>query len=507
MFSLGPWRVIVTELRGRARQNNNGRSRTLANRMSEAMDRLGGMVEDNIRGNRQRDQQQRQERERINNDRGPERARQYIRNDQRGREAGILNEGAQRNDVQRVNNTMDYMRRTGGMPTMIRRGPERSAHLARNDLQEAVDLVNEANVSDARARDASVNENQPYADGAELTRGEGFGRRGVLQRPFTVRVEGQDVPISDSQRVVLSEYVNEHPRAFDTFADWFNAISTIRGASPDQLSVEEVAMARRRWNGEEQGGSSGLVPPDPEFTLDPNYVRMRGDVSYGADYRFRNIDMGVDPETGQRRIVGQRLSPVRGPQGPAPDAPESARRPITPEERLTAESELMRIVNQNRSERGRGRSRTIQRAANDDPNTLQPVVNLPRQIAEAVIARSRLESEVRDLRDTQQRDPNKTSPKPGANKDGTPLMSPQEVIDEQVARQRAAENGGVSGVTLSDPEVDPFTREPILPIRPPAEGESGGSRTIRRLRNAGRANIGGVELEPTENGVRGSVRW
>lgn len=500
----------MTELRGRQRQGDSrsGVSRAIRAVRGE-LDRLGGMIEENIAGNRRREQQQRQERERVNSDRGPERGRQYIRNDQRGRDAGILNEGAQRDDVQAVNNTAAYMRRTGGMPeiTALRRGPNRGAHLARNDLQEAVDLVNEANVSDARMRDASVDENNLYADGAELTRGEGPGRRGVLQRPFTVRVDGQDVPISDDQRMALSEYINEHPRAFDTFADWFNAISTIRGVTPDQLNVEQVVMARRQWDGSERGGVSGLAPPNAEFTLDPNYVRMRGDVTYGAEYRYRNIDMGIDPETGQRRIVGQRLSSVRGPQGPMPDAPESARRPITPEERLTAESELMRIVNRNRSAAGRGRSRTIQRAASDDPNTLQPVVNLPRQIAEAVIARSRLSDEVRDLRRTQQRDDNKTSPKPGnANKDGTPLMTSQEVVDEQVARQRAAD--GVSGVTLTDQQqVDPFTREPILPIRPPEEGESGGSRTIRRLRNAGRANIGGVDLEPTENGVRGSIRW
>jgi hypothetical protein len=473
---------------------------------SGALDRLGSLIGENIRGNRERAQRSRQERQRVNQDRGPERARQYIRNDQRGRDAGVLNDGATRRDVQQVSDTAAFMRRTQGMPQILpQRSEARAPHLARNDMQEAVDLVSQANAADSRARANSVTEENPVANGAILTRGEGFGRRGVLQQPFVVRVDGQDIAVSDEQRTVLSEYINEHPRAFQTFADWYNAISTIRGTTPDQMSVEEIALARRQWDNPEQGGSSrGTAPPDATFTLDPNYVRMRGDVTYGAEYPYQNIDQGIDPETGQRRIVGVRTGPVRGPQGPRPDAPESARRPITPEERLTAESELMRIVNRNRAERERGRSRTIQRAANTDPNTRTPILELPRQIAETVIARSRLADDVRDLRrQAEQIDAPKADK--SMNKNGT-LMTAEEVVQEQVAQQQAAATPQ-GGYTLTDPERDPFTREPILPIRPPDEGQSNGSRTIERLRRAGQLNVGGMQLEPTDNGVRGSIRW
>lgn len=517
---IGDWGQVgsgnVTELRGRAQQGRNTGSRTLANQTGEALDRLGAMISENIRGNRQREGAARTERQRVNNERGPARESQYVRNDQRARDAGILNESAQRTDVARTNDTAAFMRRNRGMP-VTQRAPSRGAHLRRNDLQEAITMSTEANVSDARARDASVTETQPVAPGAELTRGQGPGRRGVLQRPFTVRVEGQDVAVSDNQRTVLSEYVRQHPRAFPTFADWFNAISTIDGNTPDNLSVEDVVMARRQWDNPEQGGadprSSRFAPPNAEFTLDPNYVRTRGDVTYGADYSYQNIDQGIDPETGQRRIVGQRTSPVRGPQGPRPDAPVEARRPITPEERLTAESELMRIVSRNRSERDRGRSRTMQRAANDDPNTLQPILNLPRQIADAVIARARLAGDVQDLRRRQEANTSDIQKGDGGAKGdskqmqhGT-LMTAQDVVDEQVSRQRTAE--AVNGIDLGNgqQQVDPFSREPILPIRPPAEGETGGSRTLQRLRNAGRTTVGGVELQPTENGVRGRVRF
>lgn len=461
---------------------------------SGALDRLGSMIGENIRGNQQREQRARQQRE----PRSPERQRQYISGD------------AQRSDVTRANDTAAFMRRSvpGGMPGGSRamRAPTQ-AHLAYNDMLQAVDTVGQANVADAQARDAAVTEQNPIGPGAILTRGEGPGRRGVLQQPFVVRVDGQDVAVSDDQRTVLSEYIREHPRAFPTFADWYNAISTINGQEPDQLSVESIAMARRQWDNPEQGGPSrGLEPPDATFTLDPAYVRARGDVNYGAEYNYRNIDMGIDPETGQRRIVGQRTSAVRGPQGPAPDAPMSARRPITPEERLTAESELMRIMNRNRAESGRGRSRTLQRAANTDPNTRTPILELPRQIAETVIARSRLADDVRDLRRQAQDAPTGTkAADKSLQKNGT-LMTPQEVVEEQVAQQRAAETPQ-GGYTLDDPERDPFTREAILPIRPPEEEQSGGSRTIERLRRAGRVSVGGMELEPTDNGVRGSIRW
>lgn len=495
----GDWGQVgsgnVTELRGgRAQQGRSTGSRTLMRDFSGALDRLGSLIGENIRGNREREGRARQERQRVEDDRGPERARQYIRG------------GAQRSDVQRTSDTVEFMRRTRGLPQPAARS-ERAPYLARNDMQEAIDLVAEASASDSRARANSVTEENPVANGAVLTRGEGPGRRGVLQQPFVVRVDGQDVAVSDDQRTVLSEYIREHPRAFPTFADWYNAISTIDGNEPDQLSVESIAMARRQWDNPEQGGPSrGLEPPDATFTLDPNYVRARGDVNYGAEYNYRNIDMGIDPETGQRRIVGQRTSAVRGPQGPAPDAPVSARRPITPEERLTAESELMRIMNRNRAESGRGRSRTIQRAANTDPSTRTPILELPRQIAETVIARSRLADDVRDLRrQAQDGPPGTKAADKGLQKNGT-LMTPQEVVEEQVAQQQAAATPQ-GGYTLDDPERDPFTREAILPIRPPEEEQSGGSRTIDRLRRAGRVSVGGMELEPTDNGVRGSIRW
>lgn len=484
----------MTELRGgRAQQGRSSGSRTLMRDFSGALDRLGSMIGENIRGNQQREQRARQQRE----PRSPERQRQYISGD------------AQRSDVTRANDTAAFMRRSvpGGMPGGSRamRAPTQ-AHLAYNDMLQAVDTVGQANVADAQARDAAVTEQNPIGPGAVLTRGQGPGRRGVMERPFVVRVDGQDVAVSDQQRTVLSEYINEHPRAFPTFADWFNALSTINGNEPDQLSVESIAMARRQWDNPEQGGPSrGLEPPDATFTLDPNYVRMRGDVNYGAEYNYRNIDMGIDPETGQRRIVGQRTSAVRGPQGPAPDAPASARRPITPEERLTAESELMRIMNRNRAESGRGRSRTIQRAANTDPNTRTPILELPRQIAETVIARSRLADDVRDLRrQAQDSAPGTKAADKGLQKNGT-LMTPQDVVAEQVARDQ--NNNAVNGIDLGNgrQQVDPFSREPILPIQPPQEGQSNGSRTIDRLRRAG--TVGGVELQPTQNGVRGRVRF
>lgn len=505
----------MTELRsGRAQGSNNRGSRTLANRMSGALDRLGGMIQENIQGNRQREQAARTERDRVNNDRGPARERQYV--------AG----GAQRTDVARVNDTAAFMRRNRGMPVPPQREPRANVITARHDLTETIDTVAQANVADARARDAAVSETQPIGPGAELTRGQGYGRRGVLERPFVVRVEGRDVAISDSQRTALSEYVNEHPRAFGTFADWFNALSTINGVRPEQLNVEQIALARRQWDNPEAGGpysdprSSRRGPPDAEFTLDPAYVAQRGDVTYGAEYPYQNIDQGIDPETGQRRIVGVRTGPVRGPQGPRPDAPESARRPISPEERVTAESELMRIVNRNRTEAGRGRSRTVQRAADTDPNVRQPILDIPRQIAEAVIARGRLAQETQDLRRTTD---NPTTPeanrsdmtKGDAPKGGDgskqmqrgTIMSPQEVVDEQVARQRSAE--AINGIDLGNgtQQVDPFTREPILPVRPPPEGQSAGSRTLERARNAGRTTVGGVELEATGRGVRGRVRF
>jgi hypothetical protein len=500
----------VTQLRGRARQGNNNRgSRTLANRVRTAVDQLGGLIEENIRGNRERDQTARQERERVTAQRGPEREREYIRG------------GAQRQAVQRQADTSAFVR-GNVLPDPVPRSSGGAPGMARGDMREATDLVAEASASDARARDSSVSEANPRAPGAELTRGAGDGRRGVLERPFTIRVDGQEIPISDSQRVVLSEYVREHPRAFGTFADWYNAISRIDNRTPDQMSVEDIAMARREWTNPEQGGSRrrrGMEPDDATYYLDPEYVRARGDVNYGGEYRYRNVDQGIDPQTGQRRIVGQRLGPVRdrntgrivteNTRMEMPEEPESARIPITAEERLTAESELMRIMNANQRERQRGTSRTLsRRAANDDPNTLQQPIELPRQIAEAVIARSRITQEVRALRD-QENKPDKVREKAGARagKGGdTPLMSAQEVVADQQQRQRT-EGAPVDGVTLDDPEVDPFTREPILPVRPPNEGEASGSRTIRRLRDAGRARVGGVELEPTENGVRGSVRW
>lgn len=494
--------------------------------MSGALDRLGGIINENIRGNRDREQQASTERQRVNNERGPARESQYVRNDQRARDAGILNESAQRTDVARTNDTAAFMRRTRGMPVTTRPSPS-SVISRRGDLTEAIDMSAQANAADAQARDASVTEAEPNAPGAEMTRGQGPGRRGVLERPFVVRVDGQDVAISDTQRTVLSEYVNQHPRAFGTFAEWFNAISTINGQTPEQLNVEQIALARRQWDNPEQGGvdprASRFAPPNAEFTLDPAYVARRGDVNYGADYPSQNIDQGIDPETGQRRIVGVRQGVVRDRQTgrvvdlntrmQAPDAPESARRPISSEERLTAESELMRIVNRNRAERGNNRSRTIQRAADTDPNVRQPILNLPRQIADAVIARHRLAGEVQDLRRRQEANASDIQKGDGGNKGGDKqmqrgtIMSPQEVVDEQVARQRAA--GAVDGIDLGNGEqqVDPFSREPILPIRPPTEGESGGSRTLQRLRNAGRTTVGGVELEPTDNGVRGRVRF
>lgn len=502
----------MTELRGgRAQQGRNTGSRTLMRDFSGALDRLGSLIGENIRGNREREGRARQERQRVEDDRGPERARQYIRG------------GAQRSDVARVNDTAAFMRRSvpGGMPGARReqRAPTQ-AHLNYNDMAQAVDTVAQANAADARARDASVTEQNPVANGAVLTRGEGPGRRGVLQQPFVVRVEGQDIAVSDDQRTVLSEYIREHPRAFDTFADWFNAVSTVSGVRNDQLSVEDVVMARRQWDNPEQGGTdpraSTFAPPNAEFTLDPDYVRARGDVHYGADYNYQNIDRGIDPQTGQRVIVGERTSAVRGPQGPAPDAPASARRPITPEERLTAESELMRIVNRNRTESGRGRSRTMQRAADTDPNTRTPVLQLPRQIAETVIARSRISQEIRDLRrqaDTQQTSPRSDMTKNGDGKGGSKqmqhgtLMTAQDVVQEQVRQQQAT--NAVNGIDLGNgqQQVDPFSREPILPIQPPQEGQSNGSRTIDRLRRAGRVTVGGAEIQPTENGVRGTIRW
>jgi len=421
---------------------------------------------------------------------------------------------------------MSGVMRGGGDPALERRVESNWRNVTRGvrdtrpspvnaDARQGIQYANEASATDARVRDASVTEANPVANGAELTRGDGPGRRGVLQRPFTVRVDGQDVAISDNQRAVLSEYTREHPRAFPTFADWYNAISTIEGTQPEQQSVESIVMARRQWDNPEQGSGPrrGLEPPNASFTLDPAYVRARGDVNYSADYNYQNIDMGIDPETGQRRIVGQRTSPVRFPQGQAvPDAPESARRPITPEERLTAESELMRIVNRNQRERTSNRSRTLQRAADTNPNERQPVLDLPRQIADAVIARARLSAEVQNLRDTTGTTKADMS-KSGDQKDGGSkqsrhgtLMTAQEVADEQAARQRAGQQP-VDGVSLQDPGVDPFSREPILPIRPSSEGESGGSRTLQRLRQAGRATVGGVELQPTANGVRGRITW
>lgn len=437
----------MTELRGgRTQQQGSNRrgSRTLAGRVSGALDRLGGMIEGNIRENRQRDQAARVERERVNNDRGPVRGRQYVSGE------------AQRTDVARVNDMAAFMRRNRGMPVPQQREPRANAIAARSDITESIDTVAEANAADARARDASVSEDRPVNSGAELVRGQGSNRRGVLERPFIVRVDNQDIVISDDQRIALSEYVNEHPRAFDTFADWFNAISTIDGVRPDQVSVERIATARRQWSNPRRG-----LPP--------------------------------------------------------PDAHED--QSITPEERLTAESELMRIINRNRATSDRGRSRTVQRASDTDPNARQPILTLPRQIAEAVVARSRLEQEARDLRSqaearqtSSRQDAMKgDSSKGGDGKDGSKqrrgtIMTPQQVADEQNAQR---DQGAIDGVDLGgdQQQVNPFTREPILPVRPPARGQSSGSRALERAQGVGRTNIGGVEVEATGRGVRGRVRF
>ena len=97
-------------------------------------------------------------------------------------------------------------------------------------------------------------------------------------------------------------------------------------------------------------------------------------------------------------------------------------------------------------------------------------------------------------------------PSDGKQQQRGTLMTSREVAAQQADRQRA-DRPAADGISMEDPGVDPFTRERILPVAPPAEGESSGSATLRRLRGAGRVSVGGVQLEPTENGVRGRVRW
>jgi hypothetical protein len=483
----------------------------MGERISEGL----AMVQRNMDGNRQRDSEARQDRERVTRERGPQAAADYLS----GRAA--------RPDVDNASSRSFTMQRAaavaaaGGAP---QRRVERSSPLAaRGDLRAAIDMATDNRVSDARARNAAVSEQQPYGNGAELTRGQGPGRRGVLQRPFTVRVDGQNIPISDSQRVTLRDYVNENPRAFDTFADWYNAISTLDGATPDQLSVEGVAMARRQWSAGSQG-RPGFAPADAEYTLDPAYVRGRGPVNEGADYPYRNVDQGVNAD-GQPVIVGQRLgAPVDRSSGRRvtedsrfsfEEAPEWARQQITPAERETATFELRQIIERNLAERNQGRSRTV--AARDaTPGQPSNVLDIPRRIAEAVIARARITDEARNLREeaaNRPTRPERRNDKPGNSKQtiaggrGT-LMTSRDVAAQQ--QEDDARRNRADGIDLGDggEQRDLFTGERILPIRPRGEGSAESeSELARRLRRAGTVGVGSAEVGVSDRGVGARIRY
>lgn len=475
----------MTEIRrGRAEQGTiiSG-ARALKGRVTGALDRLGQIVNENVSGNRDREQQARSDRQQRERTTGRAAARQYIgggENEAVARTADRV-ESARRNRLPQIRN--------GG---------------------EAQQFVLEARASDARVRNASVSERNPRGFGAELTRGQGAGRRGVMERPFTVDVEGVQVEISSEQRATLAEHVRKHPRAFATFADWFNAISTLDQVRPEQLTAEQVAAARRVWTQPEQ--RPAVDAQGRELEIETMVDERTGQV---IGYR----------ETGALRQNSARAGAGSGSEGASTFEPPSA--PYSPEELSTAQSDLMRITQGNMQRAQAGRSRTIARTAPAPESRGDPILTLPVAAVREIIAQSRLSGDVaqiqretaalrreiprgdhptrpeRDSKAMEKRD----GDKPGGSKQsqrGT-LIPSRDIALEQQAQGRALREG--DGVNMEDP-VDPFTRERVLPPVPPEEANRGRSRTLtERLERVGRVSVGGVELEPDDNGIRGRVRW
>lgn len=156
---------------------------------------------------------------------------------------------------------------------------------------------------------------------------------GGLQPPQVPRA-----PMPRAARVRISE--QDSPGAFGNFANYANATMGLRTSQAPMQASEPWTqpVGTETWALGRPSIGRGMEPPDAEFTLDPAYVQVRGPVNYGGDYSYRNVDRGIDPATGQRVIVGERLGLVRDrltgqvvtPQSrfAMQDAPESVRRPI-----------------------------------------------------------------------------------------------------------------------------------------------------------------------------------
>lgn len=213
----------------------------------------------------------------------------------------------------------------------------RDAYLAGADTdQRAIDAgvaVRRPDVTAAGSRPAAAlsgaARTQRLSPGAERIVAQDVETRieRASQEPIIANEDGRILPITPAQRITLTDYITAHPRAFPSFEEFFDAIAGLTGVDlADPASLEAVEFARSAW---EAGGGHGREPETAQYETSDGYRARRGSRTFEAHYSSQRIDGGVDPATGQRRIVGLRTSPIAG-MDAIPEPPADERGPVSP---------------------------------------------------------------------------------------------------------------------------------------------------------------------------------